>query len=218
MKVINLGETNSILNSFVAEIRDKSVQKDSMRFRRNLERIGEIFAYEISKTLTYELKSVRTPLGIAEVSQYKDKIVAATVLRAGLPLHQGILNYFDKAANAFVATYRKDDKDSGFDVSIKYAAVPDIEGKVLIIADSMIATGSSIEITYNELVEEGGEPVHTHIVCPVASAYGIDMLKKRLRGKNVTVWVAAIDPELTNSSYIIPGLGDAGDLAFGEKN
>ena len=216
MKVINLGQTNSILNKFVSQLRDKKIQKDSMRFRRNLERIGEIFGYEISKTLNYSVKQVTTPLGIADVPTHDDKIVAATILRAGLPLHQGLLNYFDDAQNAFVAAYRKYDKGEDFHINIEYATTPDLEGKVLILADTMLATGASLEIAYRKLCENG-QPAHTHLVCPMASAFAVEYLQKNMPADNVTLWVAAIDEELTSHSYIVPGLGDAGDLAFGTK-
>ena len=216
MKVINLGEKNSILNKFISEMRDKAVQKDSLRFRRNLERIGEIFAYEISKTLEYSEKQFVTPLGIANIPTYDDKVVVASILRAGLPLHQGILNYFDDVQNAFVAAYRKYDKGEDFHINIEYASTPELTGKTLILADTMLATGASLEITYNRLCEEG-EPVHTHMVCPIASAYAVEYLQKYLPADKVTLWVAAIDEELTSRSYIVPGLGDAGDLAYGEK-
>ena len=216
MKVVNLGENNSILNRYVAEMRDKSVQKDSMRFRRNLERIGEIFAYEISKTLPYEEKEVETPLGIATCSLNAGKVVLSTILRAGLPLHQGLLNYFDSAENAFIAAYRKYGKDNKFKIQLEYATNINAEGKTLIIADPMLATGASMVLAYQKLVENG-EPLHTHIVCAIASASGVDYLSKNLPHKSTTLWVGAIDEELTNKSYIIPGLGDAGDLAFGCK-
>ncbi|MBO5418503.1 MAG: uracil phosphoribosyltransferase [Bacteroidales bacterium] len=216
MRVINLGEKNSVLNKFVAQMRDSKVQKDSMRFRRNLERLGEIFAYEISQTFNYSEKPVQTPLGIADMRLYDDKLVVATILRAGLPLHQGILNYFDDAQNAFVAAYRKYDKGEDFHINIEYASSPGLEGKILILADTMLATGASLEITYRRLCEEG-EPLHTHLVCPIASTYAVEFLKKHLPADKVTLWVAAIDEELTGKSYIVPGLGDAGDLAFGIK-
>ena len=215
MKVINLGEYNSILNKFVAQMRDKDVQKDSMRFRRNLERLGEIFAYEISKLMVSSHKDVVTPLGIASVPTYDEQVVVATILRAGLPLHQGILNYFDDAQNAFVAAYRKYDKGEGFHINIEYASTPDLEGKTLIIADTMLATGSSLEIAYKKLCEQG-TPKHTHIVCPISSAYAVEYLQKNIDGQKATLWVA-IDEELTSRSYIVPGLGDAGDLAYGIK-
>lgn len=216
MKVINLGEKNSVLNKFVAQMRDSKVQKDSMRFRRNLERLGEIFAYEISQTFEYSQKPVQTPLGIADMRLYDDRLVVATILRAGLPLHQGILNYFDDAQNAFVAAYRKYDKGEDFHINIEYASTPDLEGKVLILADTMLATGASLEMTYRRLCEEG-EPAHTHLVCPIASSYAVEFLKMHLPADKVTLWVAAIDEELTSKSYIVPGLGDAGDLAYGIK-
>lgn len=216
MKVINLGQKNSILNKFVAQMRDKDIQKDSMRFRRNLERLGEIFAYEISQTLHASEKQVVTPLGIANIPVYDDQVVVSTILRAGLPLHQGILNYFDDAQNAFVAAYRKYHKGEDFHIQIEYCSTPDLTGKVLILADTMLATGSSLEIAYQRLCEEG-EPAHTHLVCPISSAYAVEYLQKHLPADKVTLWVAAIDEELTSHSYIVPGLGDAGDLAFGEK-
>lgn len=216
MKVVNLGLKNSVLNKFVAQMRDKDIQKDSMRFRRNLERLGEIFAYEISQTFNASAKDVVTPLGIASVPVYDDKLVVATILRAGLPLHQGILNYFDDAQNAFVAAYRKYDKGEGFHIEIEYASTPDLSGKILILADTMLATGASLEVALKKLWDEG-EPEHTHLVCPVASAYAVEYLQKNLPADKVTLWVATIDEELTSHSYIVPGLGDAGDLAYGVK-
>lgn len=216
MKVINLGEKNSVLNRFIAQMRDKDVQKDSMRFRRNLERVGEIFAYEISQTMEYSPKEVVTPLGIATVPTYDEKVVVATILRAGLPLHQGILNYFDDAQNAFVAAYRKYDKAEDFCIEIEYASAPDLTGKTLILADTMLATGASLEIAYKKLCGEG-QPSRAHLVCPVASAYAVEYLQKHLPEEGVTLWVAAIDEELTSHLYIVPGLGDAGDLAYGIK-
>lgn len=216
MKVINLGQKNSVLNKFVAQMRDREIQKDSMRFRRNLERVGEIFAYEISQTLNASAKDVVTPLGIASVPVYDDRLVVATILRAGLPLHQGILNFFDDAQNAFVAAYRKYDKGEGFHIEIEYASTPDLTDKVLILADTMLATGASLEVALNKLWDEG-EPMHTHLVCPIASAYAVEYLQKNLPADKVTLWVATIDEELTSHSYIVPGLGDAGDLAYGIK-
>lgn len=216
MKVINLGESNTALNRFVAQIRDINIQKDRMRFRTNLERIGEIFAYEISKTLNYSEKKVYTPLGIASISTPDDTIVAATILRAGLPLHKGILNIFDDAQNAFVAAYRKYDKGDDFHINIEYASSPDLNGKTLILADTMLATGASLEIAYNRLCEDG-EPAVAHLVCPISSVYAVEYLQRNLRKDNITLWAAAIDEELTSHSYIVPGLGDAGDLAFGDK-
>lgn len=216
MKVINLGETDSILNRHIAELRDKLIQKDSMRFRRNLERIGEIFAYELSKTLKYTPREIATPLGIAKCNLPEQELVAATILRAGLPLHNGILNVFDKAQSAFIAAYRKYGKDNKFTIQVEYASAPGIAGKVLILADTMLATGSSVVLAYRKLCESG-EPEHTHLVCPIASEYSLGYLSKHLPHKRVTLWVGAVDEELTGKSYIVPGLGDAGDLAFGEK-
>ena len=216
MKVINLGEQNSILGTIMAELRDISIQKDSLRFRYNLERIGEIFAYEISKTMHYSVNSVTTPLGIADVSTCDSDVVVATILRAGLPLHQGILHFFDKADNAFIAAYRKYDKAGDFDINIEYCTCPMVEGKQLILADAMMATGASIEVTYNKICEVGGTPEHTHLVSPVCSVYAVEYLQKHVPGP-ITLWTAAIDEELSAHSYIIPGIGDVGDLAFGKK-
>ena len=216
MTIFNLSDGNSVLNQFIAEIRDKDIQKNHMRFRRNLERIGEIFAYEISKTLNYGQKDITTPLGIAKCGVPCDDIVLATILRAGLPLHNGLLNYFDKAQNAFIAAYRKYGKDNKFDIDLEYSTSPSIEGKVLILADTMLATGASVLLAYQKLLDKG-TPATTHLVCPIASCYGVEYLSKNMPHKNITLWVGAIDEELTNKSYIVPGLGDAGDLAFGDK-
>lgn len=216
MKVINLGDTHSVLGAFIAELRDINIQKDSLRFRHNLERIGAIFGYEISKTLPYAVRDVTTPLGIAQCATPDCGIVVSTILRAGLPLHNGILGVFDKADNAFIAAYRKYDKGNDFHINIEYCTAPRIEGKVLILADTMLATGASIEVAYEKLCEVGGTPLETHFVCPISSIYAVEYLKKHLPG-NITLWTAAIDEELSAHSYIIPGLGDAGDLAYGGK-
>ncbi len=216
MKIINIGQENSVLNSFIAEMRDRQIQKDRLRFRNNLERTGQIFAYEISKTLAYSVKDVATPLGIAQVSTYDSPLVVATILRAGLPLHQGILDVFDTAESAFLAAFRKYGKGDYFKIRADYCTTPSLEGKTLILADTMLATGSSIEIAVQKLEEEGGFPAHVHLVCPIASHFAIDHLCQRM-DDNTTLWVAAIDEELTSHSYIVPGLGDAGDLAFGGK-
>ena len=210
-----LGASNSIFNQFIAEIRDEVVQKDSMRFRRNIERLGEIFAYEISKKINYEVREVNTPLGIANVSVPEEQPVVASILRAGLPLHQGVLNYFDKAQNAFISAYRRHHKDGSFDSQVEYLASPDLNGKFLILCDPMLASGSSMVLTYQALLRRG-IPAHTHIVSVIASSEGLDYVKKHLP-ENITLWIGAIDEELTAQSYIVPGLGDAGDLAFGEK-
>ena len=210
-----LGASNSIFTQFIAEIRDEVVQKDSMRFRRNIERLGEIFAYEISKKINYEVREVNTPLGIANVSVPEEQPVVASILRAGLPLHQGVLNYFDKAQNAFISAYRRHHKDGSFDIQVEYLASPDLNGKFLILCDPMLASGSSMVLTYQALLRRG-VPAHTHIVSVIASSEGLEYVKKHLP-ENVTIWIGAIDEELTAQSYIVPGLGDAGDLAFGEK-
>lgn len=186
-----------------------------MRFRRNLERIGEIFAYEISKTLPYVSRDVTTPLGIANMQVLREQPVVGTILRAGLPLHQGVLNYFDRADNAFISAYRKHHKDGTFDIKLEYVSCPSLENRVLILADPMLATGSSMVMTA-KAIRERGNPSHTHIVAAVASTYGVEFVKSHLP-ENVTIWCAAIDDELTAQSYIVPGLGDAGDLAYGTK-
>lgn len=212
-----LSNENTILNKFVAQIRDREIQKDSMRFRRNMERIGEITAYEISKTLRYRPTVVSTPLGEAEVRQIDDQIVIATILRAGLPFHQGFLNYFDDAQNAFVSAYRKSTKDGKFKVKVEYISCGSLEGKTLLLVDPMLATGSSLVLTYNALCEHGGTPAHTHVAAVIASEQGIDYVRKNMPHNDVTLWAAAVDAELTSRAYIVPGIGDAGDLAYGEK-
>ena len=216
MKIYNFGEQKSVMNRFIAELRDKQIQKDSLRFRRNLERIGELFAYEISKQLKYEERDVQTPLGIAKCQFPADKVVVASILRAGLPLHQGVLNIFDSAQNAFIAAYRKYGKDNKFKIQMEYATMPSIEGKTVVLVDPMLATGSSIILAYNKICTNG-EPLHTHVVAAIASRESLSLLSKNLPHSKVTLWVGAVDEELTNKSYIVPGLGDAGDLAFGEK-
>ena len=216
MDVINLGGNDSVLNTFLAEMRDARIQKDSLRFRTNLERVGEVFAYEVSKKLSYSVKDVVTPLGTARVSTFDTPLVIATILRAGLPLQTGLLRFFDHAETAFLAAFRKYGKGDWFEIRADYCTTPALEGKTLILSDTMLATGSSIEIAYSKLIEEGGNPIHTHLICPIASTYAVDALSKRF-DDNVTLWVAAIDEELTSHSYIVPGLGDAGDLAFGGK-
>jgi uracil phosphoribosyltransferase len=212
-----LNHENTLLNKFIAEIRDKHIQKDSMRFRRNLERIGEVTAYEISKELNYSTQIVSTPLGEAEVNMISDKIVVATILRAGLPFHQGFLNYFDDAQNAFVSAYRKSHKDNSFEVKVEYISCGNLEGKTLILVDPMLATGSSLVLAYEALCERGGQPAHTHIAAVIASEQGVDYAMKHLPQSSTTIWCAAVDAELTSHSYIVPGIGDAGDLAYGEK-
>ncbi len=212
-----LDKENTVLNRFIAEMRDVRVQTDSMRFRRNLERAGEITAYEISKTFDYRKQTVETPLGEAEVALSDDQVVIATILRAGIPYHQGFLNYFDGASNAFVSAFRKYGKDGAFKVKVEYISCGDLTGKTLILADPMLATGTSIVLTYKALLEKGGVPRHTHIASIIASDEGVEYVKNHLPEKEVTIWCGAVDEELTVKSYIIPGLGDAGDLAYGDK-
>ena len=212
-----LNSQNTVLNKFVAEIRDKSIQKDSMRFRRNLERIGEVMAYEISKTFEYAVKVVETPLGEASVAMISDQVVIATILRAGLPFHQGFLNYFDDAENAFVSAYRKSTKDGKFTVKVEYISCGDLEGKVLLLVDPMLATGSSLVLAYKALCEKGGTPKYTHVAAVIACEQGIDYVQTNMPRNTTTVWAAAVDEELTSRCYIVPGIGDAGDLAYGEK-
>jgi len=214
--VINLGKGNSLLNQFIAELRDVELQKDTMRFRRNLERIGEIFAYEISKKLEYENKEVVTPLGTAEMSVLKQYPVLASIIRAGLPLHNGFLGFFDKSDNAFISSYRKYYKDGTFEVHIQYVSKPSLEDKDLILMDPMLATGMSMALTHRELTEEE-KPRHTHLVSIIASLEGVNYIKRNFSSSEVTLWVGAIDDELTAQAYIVPGLGDAGDIAFGTK-
>jgi uracil phosphoribosyltransferase len=214
--VHNLGLTRSIVNHFIAEVRDVNVQHDRMRFRRNLERLGEIFAYEISKQLNYKDVEVTTPLGSATVPVLTEQPIVATILRAGLPLHQGILNYFDAADNGFVSAYRKHHKDGSFEIKLEYVSCPSLSGRTLILCDPMLATGSSMVSTFRAMLELGA-PAHTHIVSVLASTQGVEHVKGQLPMDKVTIWAAAIDEELTAQSYIVPGLGDAGDLAYGEK-
>jgi len=211
-----LSQQHSIVNRFIGEIRDAVIQKDRMRFRRNLERIGEIAAYEISKKLNYTASEVVTPLGIANVMLPSQEPVLATILRAGLPLHQGLLNYFDSSDNAFISAYRRHHKDGSFDIRLEYVSSPELTNRLIILSDPMLATGQSMVMTYKAIIEKG-RPQHTHIVCALASAQGIEYVKKNLP-QDVTLWVGAIDEELTAQSYIVPGLGDAGDLAYGEKS
>ena len=210
-----LSQQASIIHQFIAEIRDVEVQKDRMRFRRNLERIGEIAALEISKKIDYKDKEITTPLGIAIIPQLMEQPVVATILRAGIPMHHGILNYFDKADNAFVSAYRRHHKDGSFDIRLDYLSSPPLNNRILILADPMLATGSSIVMTFKEMLQKG-KPRHTHIVCAIASSQGIEHVRSHLPN-DVTIWAGAVDDELTAQAYIVPGLGDAGDLAFGVK-
>lgn len=212
--IVNLSEQHSLVSNWVAELRDVNIQNDRMRFRRNLERIGEVAAYEISKVLPFEVQEVQTPLGTTEHKILKEQPVLATILRAGLPLHQGLLNYFDKADNAFISAYRKHHKDGSFEISLEYISCPELENKVLVISDPMLATGASLVKTIQNLKDEGN-PASIHIVVAIACTVGIEYVKRE--APDITIWCGDIDDELTAKGYIVPGLGDAGDLAFGAK-
>ena len=212
--VVNLSQQHSLISNWVAELRDIAIQNDRMRFRRNLERIGEACAYEISKVLPFTEKEVQTPLGIATAKVLKEQPVLATILRAGLPLHQGLLNFFDIADNAFISAYRKHNKDGRFEISLDYVSCPELEGRVIIISDPMLATGSSLVKTIHFLKEEG-HPREIHVVAAIACTVGIEYVQRE--EPSVTIWCGDIDDELTSKCYIVPGLGDAVDLAFGTK-
>lgn len=217
MEIINLTEKPSLLSRYIRELRDITIQDDPLRFRRNLERIGEIMAYEISKHLNYHSEEVTTPLAPAKVMETSDKVVLGTILRAGLPFHQGFLNYFDRADNAFVSAYRKyREKGDKFDVLVEYLASPDIEGKTLILVDPMLATGSSMELGYRALLQNG-TPAKIHMAAVIASKQAVEYISQVMPQDKTTIWCAAIDPEINSHSYIVPGIGDAGDLAFGVK-
>lgn len=216
MKIVNFGDFNSLVSQYMTELRDVNVQKDSLRFRRNLERIGEIMAYEISRTLDYKDKEIETPLAKAKAKEISSDVVLATIFRAGLPFHAGFLNYFDKAENAFVSAYRKYKEKENFDVCIEYLASPRLDNKTLILVDPMLATGASMELSYRALLTKGN-PAEIHVCSVVASSQAIDYIKKTFPEERTTVWVGDIDPVINAHSYIVPGLGDAGDLAFGIK-
>lgn len=216
MKVVNFAETPSLVSQYMSELRSVSQQKDMLRFRRNLERIGEIMAYEISKTVAYKETPVETPLGVADCQTVADKIVLGTIFRAGVPFHQGFLAYFDHAENAFVSAYRKYSDPDKFDIHIEYIASPRIDGKTLVLVDPMLATGSSMELSYRALLTKG-EPARVHLCAVIASRQAVDYIASKFPEDNVTLWVGAIDDEINAHSYIVPGLGDAGDLAYGEK-
>ena len=216
MPIVNLAETNSVLSTFVSELRDTTIQKDSLRFRANLVRIGEILAYEMSKVMQFETRSVTTPLGTHQSAKINESLVIGTILRAGLPLHQGILSYFDRSENAFVSAYRKYTDKEKFDIHVEYISSPSIEGKTLVLADPMLATGNSFELAYKALLSKGN-PIQVHLACAIASTDGVEYLKKALDLSKIYLWCADVDPELNHKSYIVPGLGDAGDLAYGIK-
>lgn len=212
--VFNLTEKNSVANQFVAELRNAEIQKDRARFRRNLERVGEVLAYEISQTLDYELFEVETPLGVAPLMLPSSRVVLATVLRAGLPFHQGMLNYFDAADNAFISAYRRHHKDGSFEIQLDYVSTPDLNGCTLILCDPMLASGASINVALQELLRFG-TPATIHVAAVIASTAGLEAVRRRYPKSRI--WTGAVDDELTAKSYIVPGLGDAGDLAYGEK-
>ncbi|MBL7769395.1 MAG: uracil phosphoribosyltransferase [Flavipsychrobacter sp.] len=212
--VVNLSKHYSLLCDFVSELRNVEIQNDRMRFRRNLERIGEVAAYEISKHLAHTQAETPTPLGTSQCKLLAEQPVLATILRAGLPLHQGLLNYFDRADNAFISAYRKHHPDGSFEISMEYVSSPDLEDRILIISDPMLATGASLVKTIQFLREEG-KPKEVHVVCAIACTVGIEYVHRS--EPNVKIWCGAIDEELTAKSYIVPGLGDAGDLAYGTK-
>lgn len=216
MKIVNFAETPSLVSQYMSELRDISVQRDMLRFRRNLERIGEIMAYEVSKTVRYKDVEISTPLSTARCQVIDEDIVLATIFRAGIPFHKGFLDYFDHAQNAFVSAYRKYREKENFDVFIEYIASPRIDGKTLVIADPMLATGSSMELSYKALLTKG-EPAHIHVASIIASQHAIDYIKATFPDDKTTVWVGAIDDKINDHSYIVPGLGDAGDLAYGVK-
>ncbi len=211
----NLSLQHSLFCSFLGELRDIEIQQDPMRFRRNLERIGEVMALEISKKLEYQIREVNTPLGVADVPFLKRQPVLATILRAGLPLHQGLLNYFDRAESAFISAYRKHTTAEDFDIHVEYMAAPSLDGKTVIISDPMLATGSSMVMVYKALLKQG-KPNKVIIAAAIAAPEAIDYLKAHLP-ETVDIWIGALDRELTAQSYIVPGLGDAGDLAYGVK-
>ena len=215
MKIVDFSKTNSVVSKFIAEMRDVNIQNDRMRFRKNIERIGQVMAYEISKELNYEKLDVTTPLGIAECHVPADKVVVAAILRAALPLHQGVIDVFDDAENAFVSAYRKYDEDYNFDIHIEYIASPTLDGKTLLLCDPMLATGGSMQLAYEALLTKG-TPAKLHVLSIIASSEALDYLKEKLP-EDTTLWVGAVDSYLNQHKYIGPGLGDAGDLAFGEK-
>lgn len=216
MEVVNFSQDNTLLNQYIAEIRDVNIQGDSLRFRRNIERIGEIMAYEISRDFPYKKIEVQTPLAMACENVPAGQPVIATILRAGLPLHRGFINYFDHAENAFVSAYRKYIDENNFDIHIEYIASPRLDGKILILVDPMLATGGSMELAYKALLTKG-EPAHVHVVSVIATEQAVEHVKNTFPTDKTTIWCAAIDPELNAHSYIVPGLGDAGDLCYGEK-
>ena len=216
MQVHNLSQQNSLLNTFISEIRDATIQKDSMRFRRNIERIGEILGYELSKTLNFNASKIETPLGNCNIDLLENDIVLCSILRAGVPLHNGLLNYFDDAENAFISAYRQHkEHPESFEIIVEYLACPSLDNKTLILADPMLATGQSLVATF-EALKPFGTPKNIHLVNVIGAQDGVDFVSHYF-SEDTHLWIAAIDKELNDKGYIIPGLGDAGDLAFGEK-
>lgn len=215
MHIHNLSNINSVLNNFIFEIRDVSIQNDRMRFRRNIERIGEVLSYEMSKTLNHHTTNAQTPLGKAEVNVPKNDIVICSILRAGLPLHNGVLNYFDKAENAFISAYRHHLNDTDFEIIVEYIASPNLDNKTLLLVDPMLATGKSLALTYEALLSHG-TPKQVHLLSVIGTEAGVEYIKNHFP-ENTHLWIAAIDKNLNDKGYIVPGLGDAGDLAFGDK-
>lgn len=217
IRINNLGGNNSVINNFISELRNVDVQNDRMRFRKNLERLGELFAYEISKILDYKTETVVTPLGSIDMNVIAEQPVLATILRAGLPMHQGFLNIFDRADNCFIAAHRKYDKNENYDVNVEYYSSANISNKTLIVIDPMLSTGVSLVKCINDLLNEDMKPKEIHVVNVLASREGVEYLQRNFNNANITLWVGAIDEELTAKAYIVPGLGDAGDLAYGRK-
>ena len=216
MKVYNFSQYSSLYNKFLSELRDENIQKDSMRFRKNLERLGEISAYEISKTLQENSQLTKTPLGTSKTNVPSENLVLATVLRAGLPLHNGLLKYYDNAENCFISAYRKHTSKEEFEVEIQYMASPNLSDKIVLLSDPMLATGRSMVLAYKALLKKG-IPSKIHIVCVIGSEQGVEYIFKNLP-ENTTLWIGGIDSKMTSEAYIVPGLGDAGDLAFGKKD
>ncbi|MDE6113648.1 uracil phosphoribosyltransferase [Barnesiella sp. WM24] len=217
MKIVNFDEHPSIISQYMMELRNVDIQHDMLRFRRNLERIGELMAYEISKTFEYKKVDIVTPLAPATCDVVADDVVLGTIFRAGVPFHLGFLNVLDKSENAFVSAYRKYKEKENFDVFIEYIASPRLDGKTLVLVDPMLATGASMELSYKALLTKG-EPAKIHVASVIASQAAIDYVKSTFPDDKTTVWVGAVDPEINSHSYIVPGLGDAGDLAYGIKD
>ncbi|MDE6127462.1 MAG: uracil phosphoribosyltransferase [Muribaculaceae bacterium] len=217
MKIVNFAEQHSLISQYMAELRDVNVQTDMLRFRTNLRRIGQIMAYEISRTLAYRQEEIQTPLAKATADLIDTKLVLATIFRAGVPFHQGFLDYFDHAENAFVSAYRKYKEKENFDVCIEYLASPRIDGKTLVLADPMLATGASMELSYRALLTKG-EPAEIHVASVIASQKAVDYIAEHFPADKTTLWIGAVDPHINDHSYIVPGLGDAGDLAYGTKD